>query len=104
MSKAKESREQVIASGSPLRRHSLNQANLQTSNELERKLRNAFPKQVSTKEEIQARDLIAELKEENLPLSENFLEIMLPFMIETAARRSADEQKRDLTIPQRAAN
>lgn len=103
MSRAKETRRQIIESGSPLRSHSLNQRKLKNSDEGQVKIIRRKSRQKSSEineETTENQDqLIQKLLRANLPLSQNFLQTMLPSMITIATRRIAEEEEKGSPIP-----
>lgn len=96
----KETRREIIDSGSPLRRHHLSQTYLKVSNEGQRRLTAVLNIQTISRDEPSPfdKDSLAE----RLPLSHAFKEGMLEGMIDIARVRV--EKEGVLPIPQRIAN
>lgn len=102
---SKTERREVLNSGSPLSRHSLNQEHIKSDREGRRRLGNQMgisdPGSHFVLSGEQDRDevLLSALNE--LPLSQRFREAMLPVMIGHARVRTDQESNKPDTIPQR---
>lgn len=95
----KESRREVIESGSPLARHSTNQKKMKIGDEGAKRV--AGMRGIVEVESAEAQGVPDDLRE-RLPLGAAFVDAVLPFMVDLARERIAQEH--DLPIPQRIAN
>lgn len=103
MSNSKETRKQIMKSGSPLRHHSLNQTKLKVGDQGEIRVKNTYSLDVTDDDnqnsKLNHREIFEEILTSNLPLAREFLEKMLPIMIEIASKRILEEETKQSTIP-----
>lgn len=97
MGRIETSRREVIESGSPLARHSLNQAKIRSANQGETKLSHILADQPMPDAIPERRTVYIET-----PLNQEFSDQLLPFMVELAQQREATEV--NSTIPARLVN
>lgn len=101
MAGIKETRRQVIESGSPLRHHSLNQKKLKVGNQGEVRVTKENPSTHNEPTTLTQEEIVQKLKEEDLPLTLEFLDQMLPQMVDIASKRISEEEEKTTSVPVR---